>query len=197
MNKYENEIYQKGNKLIAGTDEVGRGCIAGPIVCAAVILPKNYQNDAIKDSKLLSAKQREKISKQIIDDCIAYAIVEIDANTVDLLNPKQASRMGMKECINKLNKNPDYVLSDFETLDISIPNIAIVHGDKLSISIAAASIIAKVYRDELMVKYHNDVNQHYHFNENKGYLTKKHLQALKQYGPIKNFHRFSYKPIKG
>ena len=195
MYKYEKIAYKNGYKLIAGIDEVGRGSIAGPIVCACVILPKNYKNSKIKDSKMLTSKQRKDLYNIIINDCVAYSIVEIDANIVDKLNPKKSSILGMEKSLLSLSIKPDFVLIDFEKISTNIPHNSIVYGDKKSISIAAASILAKVYRDNLMenlsLKYPN-----YYFHKNKGYLTKQHLESLKEYGPINNIHRFTYKPIK-
>lgn len=194
MNKYEYEANQIGYQYIIGVDEVGRGCIAGPLVCAGVIFPIGYTNSEIKDSKMLSIKQREKLYDQIIQDCLAYHIVIISPEEVDHINPKQASRLGMKRCVQEIEFKPDYALIDFEKLDIDIPSLSLVKGDQKSVSIAAASIIAKVYRDRILDELHTKYPQ-YDFLHNKGYLTKKHIQALKDFGPIKSIHRFSYKPI--
>lgn len=195
MNKYELNAHKNGYQLVIGVDEVGRGCIAGPLVCAGVIFPIGYTNNEIKDSKLLTIKQREKLYDQIIQDCLDYHIVVISSAEVDNINPKQASRLGMKRCVQEIKLKPDYVLIDFEKLDIDITSLSLVKGDQKSISIAAASIIAKVYRDRLLDELHL-LYPLYGFNKNKGYLTKQHLNAINEYGPIKSIHRFSYKPIK-
>lgn len=194
MYKYELEQIQLGRKNIAGTDEAGRGPLAGPIVVASVILPLNYENSLINDSKKLTETQREKAYETIIRDAIAYSIEIISAKVVDELNPKAASRFGMIESTRKLSIKPDVVLSDFEKLDFEIPNIPITKGDSLSITIAAASIIAKVTRDRIM----NELDKKYpgyDFASNKGYGTSKHRNAINKIG-IVDIHRKSYEPIK-
>lgn len=195
MKQYEKEAYQNNYKLVGGLDEVGRGCIAGPLVCALVILPKDYDNSEINDSKSLSSKKREELYEEIINIAIDYNIQEITSQVVDKINPKNASKLGMIKCIEKIKIKPDYCLIDFEKLDLDIPNKSIVKGDQKSISIAAASIIAKVYRDNLMVKLSSKYPK-YNFEKHKGYLTKFHQNAIEKYGPIKGVHRFSYRPIK-
>lgn len=194
MTKFERELTKKGVKLIAGTDEVGRGCIAGPLVAAAVILPTNYVNPMIQDSKLTHKNKRTMISDIIKKDAIAYSIIFIDSKIVDDINPKQASRLGMKRAIESLSIKPEHVLIDFEKLDISIESTSIVKGDSNSITIAAASILAKVARDEYMKNLGKEYPQ-YGFESHMGYGTKQHLEALKKYGIIE-CHRVSYKPIK-
>lgn len=194
MRKYEKKYSNLGFVNIAGSDEVGRGCIAGPIVCAAVILPVGYKNKNIRDSKQLTQKQREILFNEILNDCIDYQIEIIDATTIDQINPKQASILGMENCIKNMKTKPDMVFVDFEKINCDSPTLSITKGDEKSISIAAASIIAKVTRDNIMkdltITYPN-----FSFDKHKGYLTKKHLNELKMYKPIKNIHRFSYKPI--
>lgn len=195
MNKFENQLIKKGFTKIAGIDEVGRGCIAGPLVCAIVILPVDYMNNEIKDSKQLTVIKRKKLSNIIKKVAIDYHIEVIEPSLVDKLNPKQASRFAMKKCVEEIKIKPDFLLIDFESINSNIPQLSIVKGDQKSISIAAASIIAKVYRDDLMDKIDKKYPL-YDFKNNKGYLTKKHLLSLKENGPIKNIHRYSYKPIK-
>lgn len=195
MKKYEKIAYQQNYRLIGGLDEVGRGCIAGPLVCALVILPKDYNNNQINDSKLLSHKKREQLAKEIISVAIDYNIQTINSSIVDKINPKQASRQGMIQCIEAITTKPDYCLIDFEKLDLDIPSESIVKGDQKSISIAAASIIAKVYRDNIMVDL-GKTYPNYGFEKHKGYLTKMHREAITKYGPIKGMHRFSYRPIR-
>lgn len=195
MKIYENKAYKNNFNFVGGLDEVGRGSIGGPLVCALVILPKEYENKIIKDSKLLTKKQREELSKEIIKNAIDYQIEIINSETVDKLNPKEASKLGMIKCIENIVIKPDYCLIDFEKLDINIPNESIIKGDQKSISIAAASIIAKVYRDDLMIKLAKNYPL-YGFEKHKGYLTKIHREALQKHGPIKSIHRFTYKPIR-
>lgn len=191
---YEQNCYAQNKTKIAGLDEVGRGCWAGPLVVAACILPVNYQNDLIRDSKKLSQKQREELFDVIKNIAIDYEIVFINSNDVDKFNPKQSSIMGMELAIKRLRVKPEHLLIDAEKINSDIPQISIIHGDDKSISIAAASILAKVSRDKYMHDMHN-IYPLYNFKNHKGYGTKQHLLALKKYGPIKNFHRFSYKPI--
>ncbi len=194
MYYYEQKYHNQGYKLIAGVDEVGRGCIAGPLVAASCILPINYKNDDIKDSKQLSFNKREKLFDIIVNDCIDYNIQIIEPNIVDKQNPKQASINAMIKSLLEIKTKPDFVLIDYEKLDISIDNESIVKGDSKSISIAAASILAKVTRDRIMIDLSKKYIE-YGFENHKGYGTKIHLEALKKYGPIKSIHRFSYKPV--
>ncbi|AKU80069.1 ribonuclease HII [Spiroplasma turonicum] len=181
-------------ELISGSDEVGRGAMAGPIVVASVILKPNYFNPLIKDSKLLNEKQRESLYEEIINNCITFAICEYNEKVVDELNPKKTSQLGMVDSIKKLRVKPELCLIDGE--DIYIENykfLKIIKGDNLSLSIACASIIAKVYRDRIMNMYHTSF-PNYNFIKNKGYCTKKHIEALQSYG-ILDIHRLSYKPV--
>lgn len=195
MHKYENWAYNNKFKVVAGVDEVDRGSIAGPLVVAMIILPKNYKNKQVNDSKKLNPKIREILYKQLLNDAIDYQIEIIKPDVVDKLNPKQASILGMEMCYQNIKTKPDIVLIDYEKIRIDAKTISIVDGDQKSISIAAASIIAKVYRDNLMknlsLKYPN-----YNLECNKGYLTKDHILAIEKFGPIKKLHRYSYKPIK-
>jgi len=192
---YENWISKLGYVLIGGIDEVGRGALAGPIVVAMCILPRNYSNSDIKDSKQLSASKREKLSKEIIKECIDYHIEIIEAKEVDLLNPKKASIIGMQRCFQKIKIKPDYLLIDAEQIDNKVPCLSIIKGDEKSISIAAAAILAKVFRDDLMIKFANKY-PNYFFEKHKGYGTKIHMDAIEKYKPINGVHRFSYKPVK-
>lgn len=193
--KYEKELYEKGFKLIAGTDEVGRGPLVGPVVAAAVILPQNYQLDGLTDSKKLSEKKRDKFYDIIMKEAISVGIGVVDAKTIDEINILEASRLAMKKAIMDLKIVPEYVLSDAMKLNnIDIPYTDIIHGDALSLSIAAASVIAKVTRDRMM--YELDVQYPlYGFAKHKGYPTKLHLENLRKYGVLDNY-RFSYKPVK-
>lgn len=196
MLAYEHKYYKQGFKVIAGVDEVGRGCWAGPVVACACIFPKDYQNKQIKDSKVLSIAKREQLAEVIKKDCLAYAIAFVDAPRIDIINIKQASIEAMTKAVSKIELTPDCVLVDAETLDIKKTLVVpIIKGDAKSTSIAAASIVAKVYRDKLLDNLDQQYPQ-YGFKKNKGYGTILHLNALRKYGPIKSIHRFSYRPIK-
>ncbi|WP_369085725.1 ribonuclease HII [Metamycoplasma spumans] len=194
MLKYEKELDNYKNLIIAGTDEAGRGPSAGPLVVAACIMNKDYQNDQINDSKQLNEKTREKLFDEIIKNAIAYSIVEISADEVDRLNPKQASRIGMKQAIQNLKTKPTLVITDFEKIDIDIEQINLVKGDALSFNVACASILAKVVRDRRMLEL-DKIYPQYDFKNNKGYFTKNHAQALEKFG-ICQEHRKSYKNVK-
>ena len=196
MYAYERKYYKLGFKVIAGVDEVGRGCWAGPVVAACVILPRNYENKSIKDSKVLSKTKRELLDKVIRENALAYSIAYVDAPRIDKINIKQASQEAMFKAIQKISKKPDCVLIDAEPLKIKgLETVSIIKGDAKSISIAAASIIAKVYRDKILDDLDKSYPQ-YGFKTNKGYGTIVHINALRKYGPIPSVHRFSYKPVK-
>ena len=190
-----NKNYIKGIKLIAGTDEVGRGPLVGPVVAAAVILPENYFLEGIDDSKKLTEKKREKYFDIINKDAIAVGIGIVDAKTIDEINILEASRLAMKKAIESLKIKPEHILSDAMKLDNQdIPYTDIIHGDALSESIAAASIIAKVTRDRMMYDLDKE-HPEYGFAKHKGYPTKLHLENLEKYGVLDNY-RFSYKPVR-
>ena len=192
---YEQELYKKGIKLIAGTDEVGRGPLVGPVVAAAVILPKNYYLEGLDDSKKLTEKKRDKYYDIIYKDAVSVGIGIVDAKTIDEINILEASRLAMKKAVEDLKIKPEYILSDAMKLDNqSIPYTDIIHGDALSESIAAASVIAKVTRDRMMYDLDKE-HPEYGFAKHKGYPTKLHLENLKKYGVLDNY-RFSYKPVK-
>lgn len=192
MLAFEKTLWEEGYEYIAGCDEVGRGPMAGPLVVAAVILPKEGI-EGLNDSKKLSAKKREELSKIIKEKAIDYAITYIDVDEVDYLNVYQASKKAMIESVRKLKK-VDYVLSDAMPIEFEYPVKDIIKGDSKSASIAAASIIAKVerdhYMDELALKY-----PVYGFEKHKGYVTKYHLAAIEKYGVI-NEHRKSFAPVQ-
>ena len=179
---YEKSFYDQGLFLVAGCDEAGRGPLAGPLVCAAVILPKDYCNPLIDDSKKLTEKKREELFSIIKDDALAYSIQVIDVKTVDEINIYQASKLGMELALKDLKIRPDAVLSDAMKLDIDQPYIPLVKGDAKSQNIAAASILAKVTRDHLMIELDKQYPQ-YGIAKHKGYGTKAHMQALREYGP--------------
>ena len=192
--KYENELYKKNISLIAGVDEVGRGPLVGPVVAAAVILPKNYELLGLTDSKKLSEKKRDAFYEILQTDAIAIGIGVISAKIIDEVNIYEASKLAMKEALSNLKIKPEYVLIDAMPLDLDVDSTSIIHGDALSLSIAAASVIAKVTRDKMMYDL-DKIHPEYGFAKHKGYPTKQHLQAIKKYGVLDNY-RFSYKPVK-
>lgn len=193
MLEYENELYKKGIKLIAGIDEVGRGPLVGPVVAACVILPKNFYHEDIKDSKKLSEKKRNELYKLIMKKALSIGIGVVSSGRIDKINIYQATKEAMKLAIENSKIKPEYLLIDAMKLDIDIPSKSIIKGDTLSESIAAASIIAKVTRDAMMYELDKEYPE-YDFKNNKGYGTKKHLEALKEYGVIEE-HRRSFAPV--
>ena len=193
---YERALYKKGYKFIAGCDEAGRGPLAGPVVAAAVIFDKNYHNDEIDDSKKLSDKKRRKLFQEINENAIAYEITIISPEKIDEINIYEASRLAMFESVKRLQVKPDYILTDAMPLkNITIPQENIIKGDAKALSIAAASILAKVTRDDIMIELDRQYPQ-YGFAKHKGYPTKEHLSALQQYGAIEGVYRYSYGPVK-
>ena len=195
MWQYEQEAKAKGYKFVAGTDEVGRGPLAGPVVAAAVILPEGIELPGINDSKKLTEKQREALMEKIKKESISWAIMEVDERMIDEINILEASRVAMQQAVLALPKPADFVLVDgLENPQIELPSQAIVKGDSKSISIAAASIIAKVYRDRLM-KIYDKAYPGYGFAEHKGYPTEEHMKAIEKLGPTP-IHRMSFAPLK-
>ncbi len=189
--RYETNLIKKGYKYVCGVDEVGRGPLAGPVVCAAVIMPVDDIIDGVDDSKKLTEKKRQKLAEEIKKKAIAYAICRIEPQIIDEINILQATRLCMKNAIESLDIKPDFVLVDGNmTLDTDIPQKYIIKGDSFSYSIGAASIIAKVYRDKLMEEYAVTYPQ-YSFEKNKGYGTVAHVNAIKQAG-ICPVHRRSF-----
>ena len=192
----DKEYYSDKVKYIVGTDEAGRGCLLGPVFAAAVIMPEGFYDPLINDSKQLTAKQRDKAFDIIVKNAVAYSISSVSVEEIDKINILNASRLAMKKAIDSLNHSFDLVLTDcIKMPGYDVPVIDVVHGDALSINIAAASILAKVSRDrlcdELDKQYPN-----YGIKKHKGYGTKDHMAALEKYGPVKGLHRFSYGPIK-
>ena len=192
--KYENELKDKGYKIIAGTDEVGRGPMAGPVVVASVVLDDNNFIEGLNDSKKLTPKKRKELSEIIKAKALDYSITFIPVEEVDRINVLEASRKGMLECIRKLKVKVDYVLSDAVKLDFEFPCLNIIKGDSKSASIAAASIVAKVARDEYMDELDKDFPM-YGFKKHKGYVTKYHLNAIDKYG-VCIHHRKSFAPVQ-
>ena len=191
--QYERNLINEGYELIAGVDEVGRGPLVGPVVAAAVILPKNYRLEGLTDSKKLSEEKRNYFCEIIKKDAISYGIGVIDNEKIDEVNIYEATKLAMIDAINKLDKKPDYVLTDAMKLDLDIPTLPIIKGDLKSLTISAASVIAKVYRDNLMYELDKKY-PYYNFKNNKGYPTKDHLKAIEKHGIIKE-HRRSYGPV--
>ncbi len=193
MKEFENELYLKGINLIAGVDEVGRGPLIGPVVCAAVILPKDFYDERINDSKKLTEKKRELLYDVIYENAISIGIGMCNNDEIDEINILEATKKAMKEAINNLSIKPEHVLIDAVKLNIDIPSTSIIKGDAKSESIAAASIIAKVTRDRMMIELDKE-HPEYDFKKNKGYGTKKHIEAIYKYGVLKE-HRKSFAPI--
>lgn len=199
--------------LECGTDEAGRGCLAGPVTAAAIILPSNFNNDLLNDSKKLSEVSRKKLKPLIEQIATTYAVTHIFENEIDEINILNASMKAMQECILKLNPTPEYIIVDGnrslnsklginqkngkiftkEEIELlkSIPNQSIVKGDSKYLSIAAASVLAKTYRDEYMNQIHEEFPM-YNWKKNKGYPTTEHREAIKKYGPCK-YHRMSFR----
>lgn len=192
--RYEKKYLNEGYKLIAGVDEVGRGPLVGPVVAAAVILPNDYHLDGLTDSKKLSEKKREYFDEIIKRDAISYGIGEVSNDVIDEINIYEATKIAMKKAIDNLNVKPDIVLTDAMSLDLKQKVVPIIKGDLKSETISAASIIAKVYRDNLLKELDKKYPM-YNFKNNKGYPTKDHKEAIEKYGIIKE-HRKTYAPIK-
>lgn len=193
MKTYEEALYSKGIRYIAGVDEVGRGPLAGPVVAAAVILPEDFSILGVNDSKSLSEKKREELFFKIKDNCTAYGIGLVDNIVIDKVNILEATKIAMRDAIRELGKRCciEHILLDALTLeDMPIPQTPIIKGDSKSISIAAASILAKVTRDRMMIKYHQTF-PYYSFNTNKGYGTKAHYKGIEEQG-ICSIHRKSF-----
>ncbi|MEG0799204.1 MAG: ribonuclease HII [Bacilli bacterium] len=193
-NKYEKELYKEGINLVGGIDEVGRGPLVGSVVAAMVILPRNYYNEDIKDSKKLSEKKRELLYDVIMENAISVGIGIIDNKRIDEINIYESTKEAMILAIRNSKIVPEHILIDAMKLDIDIPFTSIIKGDDLSISIAAASIIAKVTRDNMMFELDKKYPM-YDFCHNKGYGTKKHIEAINTYGIIEE-HRRSFARVK-
>ena len=196
MLDYEKSIYEQGYSLVVGCDEAGRGPLCGPVVCAACILPTSYQNEMINDSKKLTDKKRRILFEEIKKVAIDYAIVSISPQEIDQINIYEASRKGMSEAIKRMKIKPDYILTDcMPLLEFNdIPQENLVKGDARAMSIAAASILAKVTRDDIMEELDKKYPE-YHFAKHKGYPTKEHLEILEKLDPIESEYRYSYRPV--
>lgn len=207
------QLNYSGYSLESGTDEAGRGCLAGPVTAAAVILPPDFENKTLNDSKQLSEKAREILKPIIEEQAVSFAITHLYPSEIDEINILNASMKGMQECILKLDKTPEFIIVDgnrmlnaklglknttgkqftHEEIELlkSIPNQSIIKGDAKFLSIAAASVLAKTYRDEYMNRIHEEFPM-YNWKKNKGYPTKEHREAIKKYGPTK-YHRMSFR----
>jgi ribonuclease HII len=192
--RYERQARKCGWQRIAGLDEVGRGSLFGQVVAAAVILDPKRRIVGLDDSKKLTAERRETLALRIREHALAWAIAEVDSARIDAWNIYQASRQAMAEALRQLKISPDYLLLDAMQLDVLIEQKSLIHGDALSVSIAAASIIAKVERDQRMVEW-NGIYPQYGLAQHKGYATPEHLAALRAHGPTPH-HRFSFAPVR-
>ena len=192
--EYERDLLNQGITLIGGIDEVGRGPLVGPVVASCVILPVNYQLEGLTDSKKLTEKKREKFYEIIKKDAISIGIGVISEEMIDKVNIYEATKLAMCEAIKNCHIKPEHLLIDAMKLDIDIPHTSIIKGDAKSLSIAAASVIAKVTRDHMLDEL-DEIYPMYDFRKNKGYPTKKHLDAIKEYGIIKE-HRKTFGPVK-
>ena len=195
---YSNEkrLWNLGYENIAGCDEAGRGPLFGPVVAASVILPHDFVLEGLNDSKKLSEKKREKYYPIIMEKALAVSVSIVEADEIDKINIYESSRQGMLRATNSLKVRPDYIITDAMPLDgfTSVPHEAIIKGDAKSITIAAASVIAKVTRDRIMYEI-DKVHPEYEFKKHKGYPTKKHLELIEKYGIIDGYRR-TYGPVK-
>jgi len=191
--RYEKNAWASGAVMVAGVDEVGRGSLFGPVVAAAVILDRGYRLRGLRDSKLLLPERRELLAPRIREHAVAWALAAVDAARIDQINIYQASRLAMREAVTRLQPAADHLLIDAVRLDSELPQRAIIHGDALSASIAAASILAKVERDRMMCEW-DAVFPEYGLASHKGYSTPQHLAALLEYGPTP-LHRQSFAPV--
>ncbi len=191
--RFERAARAAGAERIAGVDEVGRGALFGPVVAAAVILPVDCRIRGLRDSKQLEPADRERLAKIVEKKAVAIAIEEVDAETIDRINIYQASKRAMMAAVVRLAPAPDHLLIDALRLDLECKQTSIIYGDSLSISIAAASVVAKVYRDRRMCEYHESYPQ-YGLRSHKGYSTPEHKRALSEHGPSP-LHRFSFRPV--
>lgn len=195
--KYEKELFDKGIKYIGGVDEVGRGPLNGPVVAACVILPLDFKLDGLTDSKKITEKKREEYYEYIINNCVGYGIGEASPSEIDELNILNATKLAMKRAIDKVNEKIkiDYLLIDGNMkFDFEYPYKSIVKGDYYSISISAASVVAKVTRDRMLIELDKKYPM-YGYRLHKGYPTKKHIEAIKKYGLIDGY-RLTYGPVK-
>ena len=194
--QYEKELYQKKIHYIGGVDEVGRGPLVGPVVAACCVLPKDFVLEGLTDSKKLTEKKREQFYPYIMEHCLAYGIGIVSPEIIDEINIYEATKIAMKQAIEEVQKKIplEHVLIDAMKLDLNIPSTSIIKGDAKSISIAAASVIAKITRDHMMIELDQKYPM-YGYKNHKGYPTKKHIEAMKQYGLIEGYRK-TYGPVK-
>jgi ribonuclease HII len=192
--EFEASLWLQGLSAIAGVDEVGRGCLFGDVVAAAVILPVGLVLEEVNDSKQISEKKRDRLYDQILEEAVAWSVSRVEASVIDTINIRQASRLAMKQAVTGLGVVPQHLLVDAETIDLDIGQSAIIKGDSLSQSIAAASIVAKVTRDRLCTEVWETLYPGYGIGIHKGYATKVHREALLELGPTP-LHRRSF--LKG
>ncbi|MBL7869591.1 MAG: ribonuclease HII [Flavobacterium lindanitolerans] len=187
LNSYSNLNFE------CGTDEAGRGCLAGPVTAAALILPEDFLNELLNDSKQLSEKNRDFLRPVIEENALCFSVTHIEPGIIDEINILNASIHAMQECIKKLNPIPNYIIVDGNRFKpvANIPHSCIIKGDSKYLSIAAASVLAKTYRDEYMNQIHEEFPM-YNWKQNKGYPTKEHREAIKKYGTTK-YHRMSFR----
>ena len=192
----ETQLWKRGFQAVAGVDEVGRGPLAGPVVAACVVLPQGFSVPEVNDSKRLSSKKRERLFDQILQDAQEVGVGIVTEKTIDRMNILNASLRAMSKAVSQLKETPEFVLVDGNQRipNLSLPQMPVVKGDSLSLSIAAASIVAKVTRDRIMLKYHEKYPE-FRFAEHKGYATRTHVEALKTFGPCQ-IHRRSFKLVK-
>ncbi len=193
--RYEKNAWAGGATMVAGVDEVGRGSLFGPVVAAAVVLDREYRVRGLRDSKLLLPERRELLAPRIREHAVAWAVAAVDAARIDQINIYQASRLAMLEAVMRLQPAADHLLVDAVKLDCELPQRAIIHGDAVSASIAAASILAKVERDRMMCEW-DAIFPEYGLAAHKGYSTPQHLAALREHGPTP-LHRQSFAPVWG
>src|SRR5579862_2672439 len=192
--KFERDARSQGFERIAGVDEVGRGALFGPVFAAAVILSPDRPIRGLNDSKLLDAGRREVLAQRIRERAVAWAVAAVDAATIDQVNIYQASRIAMRLAASRLQTAPDFLLTDAVPLDLPIPQQPLIHGDARCHAIAAASIVAKVYRDDCM-RVWDEIFPQYGLAAHKGYSTPEHLKAIREHGPSP-LHRLSYEPVR-
>jgi len=190
----ERELHARGFRAVAGADEVGRGSLFGPVVAAAVILAPDRPIRGLNDSKQLEPERREVLAERIRERAAAWSIAAVDAATIDYLNIYQASRLAMRMAVSQLRPEPDFLLTDAVPVELSLPQRSLIKGDARCHAIAAASIIAKVYRDELM-RVWDEVFPEYGLASHKGYSTPEHCKAIQEYGPTP-LHRLSFEPVR-
>ena len=196
MNKfeYEQNLWNQGYKYICGCDEVGRGCIAGPVYACAIIMDPKSNIPGVNDSKQISDKKRRELKELILKECLTYKVIAITNEEIDKINILEASRKAMEEAVKGLEIEPDYILTDCMKLHTSIPYLDIIKGDEKSYTISCASIVAKVMRDDFMIELSRDFPG-YDWDKNKGYPTKYHKEQLSKIGITKH-HRLTYEPVK-